>query len=151
MLDANGEKTEQYGKLKTVNAELRAVGENYMKYRNVSTHFIGFNGKYEPAGVKVDTKTELNTGVFYGLRMEDGAPLLAGQMVARDGSGKQALYLCNASDPWGDHPTEGTVVFSTDGSTVRVLTADGEIRPEIIDGQVRFRLPSCGGALVTAE
>ena len=151
VLDADGEKTEQYDKLKTVNTELRAIGTEYMKYRTVSTHFIGFGGKYEPAGVKVDVKTELNTGVFFGLRMEDGAPLLAGQMVARDGSGKQAIWLCNASDPWGDHPTADTVVFSTDGSSVRILTADGEIEPEIVEGQCRFRLPSCGGALMTVK
>lgn len=151
VLDDKGEKTEQYDKLKTVNAELRAVGDAYMQYRNVSTHFIGFTGKYAPEGVKVETKAALNTGVFSGVRMEDGAPLLAGQMVARDGGGKQALYLCNASDPWGDHPTEGTVVFATDGSPVRILTAEGAITPETVDGQYRFRLPSCGGALVTAE
>ena len=151
VLDADGKKTEQYDKLKTVNAELRAVGTDYMKYRNVSTHFIGFTGKYAPEGVKADTETELNTGVFFGLRMEDGAPLLAGQMVARDGSGKQALYLCNASDPWGDRPAEGTVVFSTNGSPVRVLTAEGEITPETVDGTYRFRLPSCGGALLMKE
>ena len=151
VLDDKGEKTEQYDKLKTVNAELRAVGDAYMKYRNVSTHFIGFTGKYAPESVKVETKAALNTGVFSGVRMEDGAPLLAGQMVARDGGGKQALYLCNASDPWGDHPTEGTVIFATDGSPVRILTAEGAITPETVDGQFRFRLPSCGGALVTAE
>lgn len=151
VLDADGEKTEQYDKLKTVNAELRAMGPDYMKYRNVSTHFIGFDGKYEPAGVDVGVETELNTGVFFGLRMEDGAPLLAGQMAARDGSGKQAVFVCNASDPWGDRPAEGTVTFSANGARVRVLTAGGEITPATADGQYRFRLPTCGCALLTVE
>ena len=151
VLDGQGEKTEQYEKLQTVNAELAAIGPAYMKYRNVSTHFIGFDGRYTPDGVNADVLDELNTGVFFGLRAADGAPLLAGQMVARDGSGKQAVFLCNASDPWGDRKTESTVAFSANGADVRILTADGEIRPETADGKYRFRLPSCGGALLTIE
>ena len=151
VLDGQGEKTEQYEKLKTVNAELAAIGPAYMKYRNVSTHFIGFNGKYRPDGVNVNTLPELNTGVFFGLRAIDGAPLLAGQMAARDGSGKQAVFLCSAADPWGDRKTEGTVEFRTNGAAVRLFTPSGEIRPEPADGVCRFRLPSCGGALLTAE
>ena len=149
VLDGQGEKTEQYEKLKTVNAELCAIGPAYMKYRNVSTHFIGFTGAYAPDGVDADVLPELNTGVFFGIRAADGAPLLAGQMVARDGSGKQAVFLCNASDPWGDRNTQSTVEFSANGADVRILTADGEIRPETADGKYRFRLPSCGGALLT--
>ena len=34
-------KTEQYEKLKKVNAELHRLGEHYMKYRNVATRRIG--------------------------------------------------------------------------------------------------------------
>ncbi|MCR5042053.1 MAG: hypothetical protein K6C36_08170 [Clostridia bacterium] len=149
VLDGQGEKTEQYEKLKTVNAELRAIGRKYMKYRNVSTHFIGFKWAHTPAGVNADVSDELNTGVFFGLRASDGSPLLAGQMVARDGSGKQAVFICNASEPWGDRRTESTVEFCANGAEVHILTARGEIEPEITDGKYRFSLPSCGGALLT--
>ena len=149
VLDAKGEKTEQYEKLKTVNAELHALGGEYMKYRNVSTHFIGFDGSFAPNGAKV--LQELNTGVFFGLHMTDGSPLLAGQMVARDGSGKQAVLLCNASEPWGERETEDTVEFSAAGSNFRILTPQGEVKPETADGKQRFCLPSCGAALLIAE
>ncbi len=151
VLDGQGEKTEQYEKLKTVNAGLRAIGPVYMKYRNVSTHFIGFNGTYAPVGVAVNVLPALNTGAFFGLRAADGAPLLAGQMVARDGSGKQAVFLCNASEPWGDRKTESTVEFFTNGADVHIQTAHGEITPETADGKYLFRLPSCGGALLTMQ
>ena len=151
VLDEQGEKTEQYGKLQTVNAELHALGPAYMRYRNTSTHFIGFSGRHALTGVGADAVCELNTGEFFGLCAADGAPLLAGQMIARDGSGKQAVFLCNASDPWGDHPADAVVEFSTDGSDVRILTAQGEIAPESENGKYRFRLPSCGGALLTVE
>ena len=150
VLDGQGEKTEQYEKLKTVNAGLGAIGPEYMKYRNVSTHFIGFGGKYALAGVNARPVPELNTGVFLNLRMTDDKPLIAGQMTAIDGSGKQAIFLCGASDPWGDNKTDGTVAFATNGAGVRVLTPYGELTPEKADGEYRFRLPSCEGALLIA-
>ena len=151
VLDAAGEKTQQYEKLKAVNAELAAIGPAYMQYRSVSTHFIGFTGKNAPRGVNVSVLPELNTGVFRGLRAAEGAPLLAGQMVARSGSGKQAVFLCNAADPWGDRKTEETVEFRANGVCVRIFTPSGEIKPETEDGVCRFRLPACGCALLTAE
>ena len=151
VLDDRGEKTEQYEKLKAVNAELHAMGPAYMKFRNVSTHFIGFGGAYDPMDGTAGTCAALNTGVFSGLRMADGGPLLAGQMVARDGSGRQALFLCNAADPWGDNKTQGTVEFETNGARVRILTAQGKVTPEKANGKYRFSLPSCEGALLLAE
>ncbi len=151
VLDAQGEKTQQYEKLKTVNAEMKAIGPEYMKYRNVSTHFIGSNDGAAPDGVRAAALGELNTGTFFGLRARGGAPLLAGQMVSRDGGGKQAVFLCAAGDPWGDRKTEETVEFSSCGADVRILTADGEVEPEVSDGKYSFRLPTCGCALLTAQ
>ena len=42
VIDMNGERTQQYDKLKKVNHELRTVAAEYMRFRNVSTHFVGF-------------------------------------------------------------------------------------------------------------
>ncbi len=151
VLDEKGEKTEQYEKLREVNGELRAMGEAYMQYRNVSTRFIGFTGKYALSGVQAETVPQLNTGVFYGLRAQTGSPLLAGQMVARSGSGKQAVFLCNAADPWGNGEPDCTVVFRTNGARVRILAPGGELTPEAENGEYRFRLPACRAALLLAE
>lgn len=41
VLDEKGEKTPQYEKLKTVNAEIHRIGDTYMRYRNVATHLVG--------------------------------------------------------------------------------------------------------------
>ena len=150
VLDDKGEKTEQYEKLRKVNGELRTIGPAYMKYRNVSTHFIGFTGKYALSGVQAASVSELNTGVFYGLHAQTGSPLLAGQMVARDKSGKQAIFLCNSADPWGDGQTDCTVVFRTNGAHIRILTPRGELTSESEDGEYRFRLPACSAALLLA-
>ena len=43
VLDSQGNKTEQYEKMKTVNAEIKTLGVPYMKYRRVSTHLVGFD------------------------------------------------------------------------------------------------------------
>ena len=42
VLDEHGEKTEQYEKLRRINAELKAIGEPYMRYRRTATHFVGY-------------------------------------------------------------------------------------------------------------
>ena len=44
VLDTNGNKTQQYDKLKKINGEIRTIAGEYMKYRRVSTHFVGFAG-----------------------------------------------------------------------------------------------------------
>ena len=41
VLDDKGEKTPQYEKLKTVNAEIRRFADVFMRYRNVNTHLVG--------------------------------------------------------------------------------------------------------------
>jgi hypothetical protein len=42
VLDAAGVPTAQYAKLKKVNAELKRLGPEYMKFRSTATHFVGF-------------------------------------------------------------------------------------------------------------
>ena len=151
VLDERGEKTAQYDKLRAVNAEIHALGERYMMYRNTSTHFIGFTGGHALSDTRAAAIPALDTGAFRDLRAAGGAPLIAGQMVARDGSGRQALFLCDASDPWGEKPVTDTVRFTTDGRGARVTSAQGEIKPAVEGGQYTFAMPSCGGVLIEAE
>ena len=74
VLTLKGEKTEQYEKLKKVNAELHRLGERYMKYRNVATRRIG-------------------KGNF-----------VVGDMVSRDGNGKRAMFVLASGDPFDERP-----------------------------------------------
>lgn len=70
VLDEAGRKTEQYGKLKTVNGEIRTIAEEYMNYRRVSTHFVGVHEFLnEPSADRLDT------GVFRNVRAEHGEHL----------------------------------------------------------------------------
>ncbi len=152
VLDEQGEKTEQYDKLKKVNAELHRLGQDYMRYRRVSTHFVGFQHDGVMDTVNQAPIESLSTGVFAGVREEQGGNLLVGQMVSREGDGSYALMICNAADPMDAHASTAQVRFRADNRAVRILTGSGEIVPERdADGTYRFPLPSCAGALVIAR
>lgn len=152
VLDEKGEKTEQYDKLKKINAELHTMGDEYMRYRRVSTHFVGFQGDKVLSKVNQDPIASLSTGIFADVREEAGGNLLVGQMVSRAGDGSYALMICNAADPMDAAPSMGWVHFRADHRKVRVINGAGEIIPERQDdGSYRFPLASCAGALVIAK
>lgn len=98
VLDANGEPTQQYEKLRTVNAEIKAMGEAYMRYRNRSTR--RFSGG---AIGKVGSLTN-----FYSK-----SDLFIGEMA--DENGRQALMMVNINDPYDVSPAAGTVRFDYEG------------------------------------
>ena len=121
-----------------------------MKFRTTSTHFIGF-AENELTGVEQTPVNALDTGVFRNVRSENGSPLVAGQMIARDESKRQALFLCNAADPYGKCPSKSTVIFSTDGRGIKTFSAAGENIPEPDrEGKYRVEIPSSQGVLITA-
>jgi hypothetical protein len=45
VVDKQGNKTQQYDKLKKVNSEIHRFGPRYMLYTRRSTSFVGFEGK----------------------------------------------------------------------------------------------------------
>ena len=69
VVDASGCKTEQYEKLRRVNAEVRRIATTYMRFRNVATHFAGFDGVPDTLGA---------SGPFCSIKAMDGKPLLVG-------------------------------------------------------------------------
>jgi hypothetical protein len=99
VLDKNGAKTEQYEKLKTVNAELRRLADKYMTYTHVKTE-ICKSGKshIDELGVKIDAECELLTGQFLD---KNGSPALlcvpldSGKRlsVSQSDSPKKRIYI----------------------------------------------------------
>ena len=153
VLNANGEKTEQYEKLKTVNRELHSIGEQYMKYRCVSTHFVGFEEEHKDLHLLTQKPIKkLNTGIFFDVQEKSGAPLVIGQMVSRENDGSYALMICAADDPRDKNNGNNTVTFRTNSRSARLCTADG-VKPLTADenGYFSFPLSSCHGALIIAE
>jgi len=139
VLDGNGGKTEQYEKLKTVNAEIHTLAADYMRFRRTATHRI-HGGEC------------LHTGVFADVHAADGGELLVGQMVSRGGDGAHALMICAADDPMDEHPKEVKIRFRADGRFVRAIGGRGmlPITAEE-DGGMSVTVSSNAGVLITAR
>ena len=148
VLDEKGEKTEQYDKLKTVNGEIRTIGEEYMKYRRVSTHFVGFEGTDWLNGVGQESHPALSTGVFAAVTADD--PIVVGEMVSRTGDSR-ALMIASAGDPYDKAPGDVTVTFRCCGRKITAIGGNGKLPVEQCDGRYKVTIPKNGGVLITAE
>ena len=127
VLDDNGEKTQQYDKLRTVNSEIHHLGKNYMKYRRVATDFVGFKSTEWLKDVKQQPVESFTNGLFSALRATDNAPLVVGSMVSRKHGGKEALFICAADDPYDRKPIHHTITFKTDGRKLKATGGRGEL------------------------
>ena len=136
-----GEKTEQYEKLKQVNAEIHAFGKYYMLFRNEATTLVGdFRNpntfflpesdkilqRGEKAGQSPVLKAFANAAVS-GLHASGEEALIVGDMVGRANSKTRALFICAADDPMGLHPKRYDIVFGlARGWQVRAFGIDGQ-------------------------
>ena len=125
VVDGDGNKTEQYEKLKTVNAEIHTLAERYMKYRNVETACVGFEGTDFLEGSLLESRPDLEFGRLSDLSA--GCPLLVGEMTARGGGRGKALFICVADDPYNEHPQEHTLRFKVKGRKVKAWGGDGPV------------------------
>lgn len=149
VLDTKGNKTEQYDKLKTMNAELRAIGDTYMKYKTVSTHLLGFGEDWKDECSKVITKNSLDCGFARDLR-SDGK-LVIGQMIHRENNDKNALFICNASDPCDTDNSVATVSFRSYERCVTVHSGCEKIDLSQNGDEYSFKIKSSHGVMITFE
>ncbi len=153
VLDNEGNKTEQYGKLKTVNREIRAMADEYMRFKNLTTHFVGFYGRPEMQSLKREPIDSVSTDAFLELHAEDGSPLVVGEMTSRTADGASALMICPADDPQDENPKQSRIVFRiSDKVTVRALGGSGELElAKEQDGRLAVSVISNEGILLIAE
>ena len=152
VLDGEGNKTEQYDKLKKINADIRTLADEYMKYRRVSTHFVGFEGHPDMAAVQQEAISSLSTGVFFDVKADNGAPLVVGEMVNRNADGSVALMVCAADDPHETDPKEYQITFRAPDRCVRALGGDGyKTVTDLGDGVYAVAVKSNEGVLITAR
>ncbi len=154
VLTAEGEKTEQYAKLKAVNAELHRIGPDYMRFRNKATHFVGFaDGCVDLAGMPIHPVASLDAGSFLALRAEDGGKLLVGEMTARKEGDGDAVLICAADDPYDKSAKKRTIHFRIkDGCEVRAVGGHGPIPlAKAEDGTFSFKMSSSAGVLLVAS
>lgn len=126
VLDKKGNRTEQYDKVKDVNAEIRRVAAPFMRYRNVATREA---------------------------RTESGTPMLIGEMVSRTGGGARAYFIVPIGDPFGTSPQVRTVRMPVPRSAhVTVTRSSGGVAVKRgTVGEVSFSLAENTAALVEVE
>lgn len=153
VLDDQGNKTPQYEKLKQVNSEMKCIAEEYMRYRNVATHFVGSGDNIDAAIVSRTPVTTLHTDVFCNIQEENGLPLIVGEMVSREDGNGRALMICPADDPMDSNPHIGTLQFCLKGNyRVRAWNGVGEINiAESPNRQYCLQLNSGNGVFIVAE
>lgn len=123
VVDKEGNKTQQYEKLKEVNAELHTIGKQYMKYTRNTTVCVGFDASGMPEGEKSKSVRAYEDQTFSGLSAS--CPLLVGQMQAKDGGAGKALFVMAADDPLDKAPKKHTLRFKAPGREISILGGDG--------------------------
>lgn len=150
VLDKQGNKTEQYDKLKRVNEGLHSLGEAYMKYRHVQTHFVGDFSLEELSRTGESAAASLSTQCFCDLHAK-GAELLVGEMLPADGSKGEALYITAADDPGAQTIRTHRICFASDYE-IQVIGSNGKIHlTQHEDDSFSFELDTCHGALLIAN
>ncbi|MBE6689188.1 MAG: hypothetical protein E7588_07950 [Ruminococcaceae bacterium] len=128
VLDANGEKTEQYEKLKTVNKEIATLGVPYMKYRNTYTHFVGMSADSEIVSMVNQAPVEqLDNGYFRGLKSDAGQALVVGDMTSRISNDKKAVFVVAVDDYRDLDAKSSNIVFKCDCRAVVAYGKDGKV------------------------
>lgn len=153
VLDENGNKTEQYEKMKKVNREIHTIAEEYMRFRYVSTHFVGFSGSEDMSCVKQEPIDSLNTGVFFDVKADNSAPIVVGQMTSRTNDGAKALMICAADDHHDAAPKSYNITFSLiEGKAVHAIGGNGN-KPitKLSDGSYSVPINSNEGILIVAQ
>ncbi|MBE6570229.1 MAG: hypothetical protein E7658_08460 [Ruminococcaceae bacterium] len=152
VFDDDGNKTKQYNRIKLIHDEVHALAEEYMKYRNVDTQFVGFDGyrDFEKAGA--ESRECVNTSVLFDVKADDNSPLVIGRMVSETDT-SQALLVFAADDPFDIAHKEYNITFRTHGSTAVNAYAGDKKLPvtRLEDGSYSVPIASNMGVLITAK
>ena len=115
---STGEKTVSYDRMRTANAEIRTLAEEYMRFARSETHFVGFSSKDGLPSLDKDAlKTvKVSDAVTWGglreIRATDGGPLLVTCLQSRGNDWEKGVFVFAADDPYGAGPKERTVSFT---------------------------------------
>lgn len=150
VVDENGNKTEQYEKLKKINKEISTIAEEYMKYRCTATHFVGFEAN---ATLNQAPIAELNNGYFIGLKSDANKPFVVGDLTGRCDNGKKAVFVVAADDYLDENQTSSNIVFRCDGKTVVAYGGEGRVpvNYNAETGEYSIAIKSSEGILITAK
>lgn len=142
VLDCNGEKTEQYEKLKEVNLQIHLLGRELIKYSHKTTHFIG-----NIPATNVKSSKILNLSFLSGLRTKNQKALLIGEMFLDDSA--YALFVFAADDPSGKSEDSVPVYFTCTDYEVDCLTYNPKTRLHRLNNEYLLQMYSSDACLLT--
>ncbi len=151
---ANGDKTEQYDKLRDINHELRSIAADYMRFRNVATHFIGdWPRQKDLAQYGIKPVMRYDGGFFRHLGTTDGTPVLVGEMVSRkESDSSRALWVFAANSPVDTKCDSHVIRFESGAESVKVLRPYGAVQcSRDSDGVYSFALNDNAYALIVVD
>jgi hydroxymethylpyrimidine pyrophosphatase-like HAD family hydrolase len=149
VVDEQGNKTQQYEKLKRVNAELHFLGKDYMKYTRRATTFVGFEGTKMLEGTGEKSVKTYSDEIFKDLSA--GCPLIVGEMEARDGGSGKALFVCVSDDPYDKAPRKHTLRFKAPDREISVRGGKGYLpMKRDAEGWIECSVSSNQGVLIEA-
>ena len=146
ILEKDGTKTPRYDRVRTVNAELRALTRDFARFRQIGTRLEGFSADERKAlGDAVDVRWRDFTAVR---KISCDGKLVIGEFKANDESGDTAVLVAAAWDPEGKNPGAKRLRFRANGS-VRIYGPNGEVTPQReCDGKYALDLPSDGAFFI---
>ncbi len=151
VLTIEGEKTEQYEKLKAVNSELKVIGDQYMKYRNIETHYVGDFGADLPDNA-VSYGNKISAGSFLNVREENDNRILVGEMVSREHDGSCAILVATVDDYMDESPSVSRVKLDVMYKDVELVASDASTTLERIgEGSYLLTMTSNRCALLIAR
>lgn len=142
-------------RLKEVNGEIHRLGEEYMKFRRVSTELVAYKGTALDDGyIRQPFVRAARSPAFEDVRLKDGSALTVGHMAARDGSGRYAMMVVAVDDPDDERSSpKHTLVFNVPfGRKVTAFGGRGAL--EVKDsggGSCAVGIRANEGVLVVAE
>ena len=96
VIDANGNPTEQYEKVKEINAAINTLSPVYMQYKQISDCIIGDTDGKADEHYTGRMDTALHQDSFCNLETANGSSIAVGYFEKDDGC---ALMLANITDP----------------------------------------------------
>lgn len=148
VLDDKGNKTQQYDKLKAVNAEIHHLSIPYMKYKRVSTTFVDFKGTKWQNGVSTQSVGEYNDNIIYNLQSADNSPILVEKLLSRKGKKREAVFICTADDPYDESSKTHTICFKTNKRVVVTSVDKQYTLKKRKDKDYKVQMPSNRGMLI---
>ncbi len=153
VLDKSGNKTEQYDKLKKVNEEIRSIADEYIKYENVSTHFVGFRDNKRDLPSSITSVDALTVGSFKNVRTENQGALVAGYMKGRNGADGEALMVCAGDDYMDINPNNYNITFDVENNKrVELYSPSGKCTlKKLSDNSYSVNITSNDGVFITIK